>query len=119
MVGATPTEKNPRSQTERAERRPDDSNPPGTPRRRGRLPTMGMRDGAFWFRPQRAEHAFTDAESPIDTSFADSLTPVLVPTPDGFESSGLARRADRPRRDPQGQGCHANAGQSWTRSTGT
>ena len=33
------------------------------------------------------------------TPGADSLIPVLVPTPDGFESSGLARRADRPRRD--------------------
>jgi len=48
---------------------------------------MGMRDGAFWFRPHRVEHAFTASTFPIDTRFADSLSPVLVPTPDGFESS--------------------------------
>ena len=61
--------------TKRAQRRPDDSNPPGTRGDEDACPLWGCGMGLFGFGPHRAEHAFTASTFPIDTSYADSLTP--------------------------------------------
>ena len=103
-----------------ARRRANDRKDQCSPRNAGRMTQIrrgpretdaacllwGLRDGAFGFRPHRAEHACTTSIFPIDTSFADSLHPrhrlfpgrlrVIRPSAAGAEALDLGAVLCRP-----------------------